>query len=174
MKAFFETRTQREKILILFMMAVGLMIWASFFFDRYSALMVERRVLAQTVEEQRMWLGESESIRASIERGMQNLDPSQTLNATQLSGEVGALARGAGLGRPAITTPRTTEGDIFSNNTLTLSANKSDLPSLISFTQALQERAPYIGIEQVIITADRSNPMLLDVRYDISSVEGNP
>lgn len=173
MKSFFETRTQREKILILFMMAVGVFIWSSFFFERYSALMTERRVLTQTVEEQRLWLAQSESIRASIEQGMQNLDPSRTLNATQLSGEVGSLAREAGL-RPAITTPRTTGGDVFSNNTLTVSANKSDLDSLISFTEALQDRAPYIGIEQVIITADRSNPMLLDVRYDISSVEVNP
>src|SRR5690606_32402965 len=123
MRSFFDSRTQREKFLILFMMAVGLLIWTSFFTDRYSALMQERRVLNQTLEEQRVWLGESEAIRANVESGMENLDPSRTLNATQLSGEAGALARANGLS-PAISTPRTEAGDIFSYNTLTLTASK--------------------------------------------------
>lgn len=173
MRSFFDSRTQREKFLILFMMAVGLLIWTSFFTERYSALMQQRRTLNQTLEEQRVWLGESEAIRAAVEIGMENLDPSRTLNAVQLAGETGALARANGLS-PTIATPRTEAGDVFSYNTLTLTATKAELPALINFTNALQERAPYIGIEQVIITADRTNPMLLDARYDISSVVVNP
>lgn len=173
MRALFESRTQREKFLVLFMMIVGLLIWASFFGDRLSALMADRRSLNTRIADQRLWLDERDQIRARVEAGIQNLDPSRTLSATRLMAELQNMARNHDL-TPSIGTPRTEEADVFSYNTVELRVDRAELGPLINLTSEIQQRSPYMGIERVVLRADRTNPTLLEARFTISSVELNP
>lgn len=172
MKSLFMARNLREKFLVLAMLLVALVIWASMFSERLGGLMAERNRLNNLQKEFSVYLDNREFIRQRAEEGIRNLEPNRTLNATRLSVEAGSLARRHGL-KPSIDTPRTEPGDIFSYHTVLLSVSEADLAALINFTGELQSRAPYMGLEQVIVTA-RSNPMLLDARYRISSVELNP
>lgn len=172
MKSIFMARSPREKVLVLLMLVVGLVIWGSFFSDRAAGLMADRGRLNRIHSEFKVYLDNREVIRDRAEEGIRNLDPSRTLDATRLWGEVGALARKHGL-KPSVDSPRTEPGDVFSYHTLVLSVSEADLASLIDFTGELQARAPYVDLEQVVITS-RSNPERLDARYWISSVELNP
>lgn len=169
----FQSRTSREKILVLFMMVVALVIWLSLFAGRASAVLDQRASLNADIREQRAILDNRESIRERARRGIEQLDPSRTLNATRLMGEADAIARRYGF-NPSINTPRTTSGDVFSYHTVQLSVRRAEIADLINFTSELQTRAPYIGLEQVRITADRNDPALLNADFRISSVELNP
>lgn len=171
MKSLFMARNMREKFLVLAMLVVALLIWASIFVERAGELMAERNRLNQLHEEMSVYLDNRELIRQRAEEGIQNLDPGRTLNGTRLSVEAGSLARKHGLS-PSIDSPRTDSGDVFSNHTIIMTVSEADLAELINFTGELQARAPYMALEQVIITS-RSNPMLLDARYRVSSVELN-
>lgn len=173
MRSIFEKRTQREKFMVLFMMVVALFIWGSFFADRFSDLMAERRKLNVRIEEQKIWLDNREEIRARAEAGIQNLDPRRTLSATRLMGELEGIARSHGLS-PTMGTPRTEQADVFSYNTVELRVDRAELAPLINLTSEIQQRAPYMGIEGVTLRADRANPTLLEARFTISSVELNP
>jgi hypothetical protein len=172
-KSHFESRTQREKFLVLFMLAVGLLIWSSLFLDRFSSLMENRRTLNREISEQRLWLDQRDSIRANVQEGIQNLDPARTLSGMALSLEVERVSRNHGL-RPSIETPRTEAADVFSYHTVTVALSNAEFAALINFTSELQRRAPYLGIEQVTVRPVQGNPMLLNANYRISSVELNP
>jgi hypothetical protein len=171
MKRFYLTRKPREKFLVLLMLVVALVIWGSLFSERLGGVMADNHRLNRLHADFRVYLDNQEIIRDRAQEGIRNLDPARTLDGTRLWGEVGALARKHGL-NPSVDSPRTEPGDVFSYHTLVLSVSEADLPSLINFTGELQTRAPYVALEQVIITS-RSNPMLLDARYRISSVELN-
>ena len=172
MKSLYLSRSFREKAMVLLMLAVALVIWASMFSERFGQLMADRGRINRIHAEFSVYLDNREIITQRAQEGIQNLDPRRTLDGTRLWGEIAALARRHGL-RPSVDSPRTEPGEVFSYHTLVLSVSEADLESLISFTGELQARAPYMDLENVIITA-RSNPMLLDARYRISSVELNP
>lgn len=172
MKKYFMARNLREKLLVLLMLTVALVIWFSFFSERAGNLLADRGRLNRLNQEMNLYLDNQEAIRQRAQEGIQKLDPGSTLDATRLWGDVGSLARRHGL-NPSVDSPRTEPGDIFSYHTVVLTVSDADLGALINFTGELQARAPYMGLEQVIVTA-KSNPMLLDARYRISSVELNP
>ncbi len=161
----------REKVLVLLMLVVGLLIWTSSFAERGRAVVDERGRLNRVLSEMAVYLENQDLIRQRAEEGIKNLEPSRTLDGTRLWGEVGALARRHGL-NPSVDSPRTESGDVFSYHTVTLTVNGADLGSLINFTSDLQERAPYMALEQLSVTA-KSDPRFLDARYRISSVELN-
>lgn len=171
MKNYFMARNMREKFLVLLMLVVGLVIWVSFFSDRAGVLMTERTRLNNLNEEMSFYLENQEVIRQRAEDGIKNLEPGKTLDGTRLWGEVGSLARKHGL-NPAVNSPRTEPGDVFSYHTVVLTVSNAKLAELINFTGELQARAPYIGLEQVSVTA-KTDPQYLDASYRISSVELN-
>jgi hypothetical protein len=64
----------------------------------------------------------------------------------------------------------------FSVHTLQFTVNKVDYPSLVAFYLALQQKAPYIGVEQFIVQADKAMAEKgvsdsLNATMKISSVE---
>jgi hypothetical protein len=61
----------------------------------------------------------------------------------------------------------------FAVNTVQVAVRNADLPSLLSFYDALDKRAPYIGLEQFSLTVNPSNPALLNAVMRVSSVEIN-
>ena len=61
----------------------------------------------------------------------------------------------------------------FSVNTVQVAVRNADLPSLLSFYDELEKRAPYIGLEQFSLSANPTNPSLLSAVMRVSSVEIN-
>jgi len=172
MKHLLMSRSMREKILVLLMLIVGLLIWISFFGDRAQALLAERGQLNRRQSEMNIYLDNREIIQERAEAGIASLEPSRTLDATRLLVEAADLADKHNL-NPSIDSPRTEAGEIFSYHTVVLTVQNAKLETLMSFTGELQSRAPYIALEEVIITA-KTDPQFLDARYRISSVELNP
>jgi len=173
MRQYFDKRTQREKFLVVFMMAVALIIWGTLFLDRFSSLLQSRASLNRVIAQQQVWLDNRDIIRLRVEEGVRNLDPARTLSGNRLFVEVGSIARAHRL-TPAVDSPRTEEADVFSYNTVTVRLNRALLADLINFTSDLQGRAPYMAIEDVTIRADQTDYRQLNAVYTISSVELNP
>jgi hypothetical protein len=172
MKSLFLRRNFREKVLVLLMLVVALVIWASIFAERFGAVMDERERLNRAHAELKVYLDNRDIIRERAQEGIQKLDPRRTLDNTALFREIAALARKHGL-NPAVDPARTEPGEVFSYHTVSLSVSEADLAALVSFTSELQGRAPYMALEQVALTS-RPNPMLLDARFRISAVQLNP
>lgn len=171
-KNYLMARNLREKLLVLLMLVVALVIWISFFAERAQGLLAERGRLNRLHEEMSVYIDNQDIIRQRAEAGIESLDPARTLDATGLWNEVGDLAKKHGL-NPSVDSPRTEPGDVFSYHTVIMTVTNANLATLINFTGELQTRAPYIDLEEVIVTA-KTDPRFLDARYRISSVELNP
>jgi hypothetical protein len=172
MKTWFLTRAAREKLLLVALAVAAALIWGTRLNDRVRVVGGEVRQTNADLTEQRMWLERRESIEAEAEAAVRNLDPARTFNGVRLSAEVSAVAQGAGLGANAtsggLRTERTPQ---FAVHTLELNLRGVAWNNLLSFYAALSERAPYIGIEEFALTADRNNPASLNATLRVSSVE---
>jgi hypothetical protein len=170
MKTFFLKRVLREKVLLLTFAALALLIWAGQLLGRSQKLWDDWRTTRSELAAQQIWLQNGAAIDAKAAATTKSLQPAQTLNATQLVGELNTLASAAGLNAD-ISAQRTERTDQFAFHTVQVNLRRADLASLIKFYRELSKRAPYIGLEQFSLAVDRANPGQLNASFRISSAE---
>ena len=171
MKAFFLQRALREKWLLVAFAALGLLIWGSSTLRRTRGLWTEWRTSKAEFASQQLWIDHADEIAAQAAAATRSLDPARTLNATRLVGELSNLAGQAGL-TADIGAQRTDERtDQFAFHTVQVNFRRADMGPLLKFYTDLAQRAPYIGLEQFSVAADRANPGQLNVSLRIVSVE---
>lgn len=172
MKALFLSRLLREKLLLLIFVVVGAAIWASSVNTRARAMSIAVRRASADLAEQQLWIDRQQSIQAEADAAVRNLDPSKTFNGVRLSAELSALASKAGLASNAtsggLRTERTAQ---FAVHTIEFNLRGVEWGALLGFYEALSERAPYVGIEEFALAADRNNPANLNATLRVSSVE---
>lgn len=172
LRHFFLTRALREKALLLTFLAIGVGIWISSLNRRAQVSVRDYGRTTAELNVQQQWLSQKAEIEASAAAAVQNLDPSKTFNAARLNAELAAIAAAVGLTRDFQTeSPRTDRTNQFSVHTIQFTARRAQFDVLTKFYQELLKRAPYIGIEQFALAADRTNPAQLNASLRVTSVE---
>jgi hypothetical protein len=121
--------------------------------------------------EQKQWLSHQVIIENSARKAASIFDPARTLDGTQLLAAVNSIARDTGLHTTtSADAPDVSNGE-FAVHTVQFNITKVDWDTLQAFYAALQQRTPYIGIDQFQLNADHANPNLLSANLKISSVE---
>ncbi len=173
MKALFMRISRREKyMLVLFLLAVAI-VWGGNLIDRAGALSQGFSSVGYLLEEQTIVLDNAEDIEARMRAGVENLDPERILSGTRLMNELDTIARSHGLSRE-INPPRSDEGEVFFFHLVNVTVRQANIGSLMAFADDVQRRAPYMGLEEVSLTADRNDPRMLNATFRISSVELSP
>ncbi len=169
-KTWFFSRVLREKLLVFALVLTGAVIWLSSAADHLKAKLSAFRRAEQTLATQQVWINAAPQIKEAAEAAVKNLDPAKTYNATFLVSKILGLANGAGL---TVNTdpPRTQRSPQFSVHTVQVTTRRAELPALIRFYQQLAAEAPYLGLEQVQIQGDRSNPGMVNATLQVASVE---
>jgi hypothetical protein len=171
LRAVFFAFVLRERILLVALAIIVAAVWASHFGGRARRFVSEaRRTGAALAQQSAILAGRSASADAA-RQAASSLDPAKTLDGTRLLATVAAMARDAGLRSSAIGEPQDVSNGQFAVHTLQFNVSKTDWASLKSFYMALQQRSPYIGIEQFAVQADRANAALLNVSMKLSSIE---
>ena len=171
-KAWFLSRLLREKLLVLALIVAGAVIWLSSAADHLKAKLGTFRLAEQTLATQQVWINAAPQIKEAAEAAVKNLDPSKTYNATFLVSKILGLANEAGLSVNTNTDPpRTQRSPQFSVHTVQVTTRRVELASLLTFYQKLASEAPYLGLEQVQIQGDRSNPGMVNATLQVASVE---
>jgi len=172
LRAFFLRCLFREKLLLLTFALLGVVLWLSGLSGRVGRFWREQRTTTNTLADQARWLGNSAAIEASAQKAAAQLVASNTLDETRLVTTVSQFASEAGLhgfqSRGAVSTK--TSGK-FSIHTLECQISRisaNDWPLLNKFYQALQGKAPYIGIEKFTLTMNGGQHALA---LTVSSVE---
>ncbi len=170
LKTFFIGRLLREKLLMVLFVGLGAVMWASNFSGRASRAWRDHRTVTNELAEQKQWLANREAIENAAVEAVKNLDPSKTLDDTRLVGDLSALARDQNL-RFTNDTPQTERSGQFAVHTVQFTIARGEWDALRRFYSALARRSPYIGIEQLSMTADRVNPNQINASFRVSSVE---
>ena len=171
MKAYFLSRLLREKILLLALVGIGAAIWLSSVSDRASVQWKKIQATTIDLDIQQRWLLQRERIERGAIVAVERLDPSRTFDAVRLQSELNSLARSAGLSNYNVTDSRVSRTSQFSVHSVQFSVNNADIGSLITFYQMLEQRAPYLGLEDFKLASNASNPAQLRAEWRVTSVE---
>ena len=170
LRAFFLSRLLREKLMLVLFVALGAVMWLANFSGRASRSWIEYRTTRNELAQQKQWLTSREAIEAAAVQAVKNLDPAQTLDDTRLVGELQSLAREHNL-KFVNDAPQTERTSNFAVHTVQVSLPRADWEVLNQYYFAIAKRSPYIGITQLSLSADRTNPALLNASLRVSSVE---
>ena len=171
LRALFLARLLREKVLLVALALVVAALWLSNLAGRAAVFLVEERHTTVSLADQAKWLAHRNSVEKGAQDAARAFKPEQTLDSTRLLAAIQDLATGSGLQHSYTAQPEDASTGQFSVHTLQFTVNKVEWHSLVKFYTALQKRAPYIGVEQFSIIADKANPVLLTATMKISSVE---
>jgi len=172
MKAWFISRHAREKFLMLLFVIGAAFFWLSDLSERARVVSTDLRQTRTVLDQQGRWLEERGRIEQKVSAAVADLDGSRTFTSLQLSAELSTMARQAGIDQNLRSEAQPTQQTAqFSVHTVQLTLNRVAWESLLSFYDALSQRAPYISIERFTLESVRNNPAQLNARLLVSSVE---
>ena len=171
MKAFFLSRTLRERVLLLVFALIGLGWWGPAALGRLGSLRRELKEYQTDRETQQLWLSRRTEIEARAAAAARTLDPAKTLDASQAFAELTRMTSGL---TAEIGSGRTQQSEQFALNNVQITIRRADMAGLLKFYEQLAARAPYLGIEQCVISADRTNPGQLSAVFRVYSIEALP
>lgn len=170
MKARFSSLSMREQaLLVVFAVLVGV-VWLTSAAARLRGEWRDWRTARSDVEAQQFWLDRSADIARRNAEAAKSLDPARTFDSTRLVSEVSAMAREAGL-TISTESPRTTKTANFTINVVQATARRATLAAAIKFYEELGKRAPYLGLEECTLQAERGGNGSLSVTLRVASVE---
>ncbi len=176
-RALFLGCQLREKLLVVVFLGIAVLLWLSGFSKRASAFWREQHRTTLDLADQAQWIANSGGIEAAAQKAASRLDAARTLDGVRLLEAMQKLAADAGL-RPNIGQPSNPPGNgQFAIHTLEFTANLRDpdpaknWEALTKFYRALQQRSPYIGIEQFTLRPDAANRAQIALQLRVSSVE---
>lgn len=144
---------------------VGMSLW-----NRSFAQLREWRALRGEADSLRQTIALRPEIEAEREKLEASFDATHNLTTGRFVEGVDSLANRVGLARN-FRSPQTEERERFQVHTLRITFPQSDIGSLIQFQTLLEIELPSVGIEEVRITASRSDPQLLDAVFRLNTVE---
>jgi len=171
LRSYFLGRLLREKLLLLAFITLGMLWWLSAFGGRAAGFWREHRSTTLALDEQEQWILNRVTIEEAAQTAASQLKPELTFNSTRLFAEVARLASEAGLRNTSNSSQPEVSNGQFSVHTLNFTVNNAAWEQVNTFYELLQQRAPYIGIDQFILAASRANPAQLSLQLRVSSVE---
>lgn len=170
MKAYFLTRSLREKALLVAFVSIAAALWFFSAAGRARVVAQDWRLALAEGREQQMWLGNRAQIEEQAARATAQLDPARTLNGTRLVAEMNSLAQSAGLAAE-VSGQRTERTSQFAFHSAQVSFRRAELGALVKFYEELSKRSPYVGLEQVSIATDRAAPGTLNASFRVVAAE---
>lgn len=168
MKKFYNAKSLRERLLMLGFLVIGVAWWGSAVAARVRLNVVAWQSAANDAEMQRLWLAQEATVGERTASVARQLEAGRTMNAAQAFAEVNRLAQGMPIEMGAQRTDRT---DNFALHSLQVTFRRVDMASLLRFYEGVVARAPYLGIDQCTVSADRATPGSVSAVFRVYSVE---
>jgi len=170
LKTLYNKITVREKMLLVLFLWVLVFLWLSMFGSKMADLFREFETVNASLAYQQVWLNSEASIEERLAESREILDPNKTYAKGRFIGRLDALAQASGASYD-VTNPTTRLGDVFNEHSLTVQFKEASMKALMSFDQAIQKEHPYLGVKEVKITPNRSDPKLLNAQFDVIALE---
>jgi hypothetical protein len=167
-KNFYNTKSLRERLLMLSFLLIGVAWWGSALVGRVRFNVSAWQAAGRDAELQQLWLAQEAAVGARTAAVAQQLDAGRTMNATQALTEVDRLAQGLPHDLGGQRTDRT---DSFALHSLSVTFRRVDMAGLLRFYEGVAARAPYLGIDQCTISAERASPGVINAVFRVYSVE---
>lgn len=173
LRFLFLGRLLREKLLLIAFLLLGVLWWLSALGARASGFWREQRLTTAALREQAMYLSNRGLIEEEARKAASQFDRAKTLDGVRLVSAINQAAAEAGLRdkyRTSLVGSPQSNGQ-FAINAASCDVVNAPYEAVQKFYQLLQQRAPYIGIDQFVLSANRTNPSQLSLRVRVQSFE---
>lgn len=168
-KLYKKTSTREKFLLLLFIGAIAV-VWVSYSFSRYNNGFKLLFGTQSKIESYEMILSQKDLVEAQLIEKSSELDASKTLSSTELLGRISELMKPTGM-KYTINNPQTEAGALFTFHNIRLSINRADKEAVLRFSEKLKTLVPYVTLDRITISADRSDTNLVNAQFYISSLE---
>lgn len=145
-------------------------VWLGSSVSRYRQSVQSLSLTRQQIGNALQILDTAEYIEAQLIEKTTQFDSDKTLSSTELVGRISEMIRPLEL-KYSINSPRSETGTLFTFHNIRLNVNKAEFEAVLRLSDNLKRLVPYVTLDRVIVTADRSDQNLLDAQFHISSVE---
>lgn len=171
-KYLFRRMTVREQLLSLVFILVMLFIWSGSVLKRSKAWDSDWRQAQSDLFVQEQWLDRADDYENSYKQALRRVDPKKTFEGAQLSEKIDTILRQTALSGSADIDPvQTRKGEIFNDHTIRVRLKRISIAKLIQLNELLRKETPYISIQSVRISKNKSKPEELDIRFVINSFD---
>lgn len=170
MKHLFFTLKPRERVMALLGLLMLAFLWSTGAWGRVRGGWDKWQGLETDAKVQSVWLAKEKEIRAEAAKAVQGLDAGKGYDEARLVAETVNAAKESGLNANT-EAPKTQKAGRFSIHTLQVSSRRSDLGGVVRFYQNISERAPYVAIGSLILSADRGNAGTVTMTATVTSLE---
>lgn len=160
----------RERTMLAALVLVGFMIWLSSLWRRWEAVSLLHRKAQLEMDQQAVWLDNADLFKQQLEATLAELDPDSTFDSAELVALIDSLAREGGV-KHDLGASTTDTQELFLKHTLKVAIKNAPLERLIAFERALAGYYPYAALDDFSITANKSDPRLLNARMTVTAYE---
>jgi hypothetical protein len=178
LRALFLGCQLRERLFVVGFLALAALLWLSGFSRRAGQFYRDQHKTTLDLAVQADWIARSPAIEAAAQKAAARLDPAKTLDGTRLLEAVEKMASDAGLRQRTSQPPTNPPGNgQISLHTLDYNVRlvdpdqRKNMASLNKFYAALQDKFPFIGIDQFTVSPDPANRAQLRLQLKVTSVE---
>jgi hypothetical protein len=170
MKRWFNNLALREKIFFGSFVWILLLAWGLFLIKDFRQTQVVHAKVQKLLKQQDTWLKQDTSIKKRLTDVLARLNPEKTYDRNHFVGKVEELARAARL-RFTSETPQTHSSDISDAHSMRISITNATLADLMFFDQLIAQEAPYLGLDNVRISANVRMPNRLNATFHLSAIQ---
>jgi hypothetical protein len=170
MKAYFLTRSARERLLLIALAAIACgIVWRSVA-RRTQRLRDEHAALSAEQAVQDAWFAKSADLEARAAETARTFESAKMFNPARLVAELNGLFAQTGL-VAEIGSQRSEQNGSLAFHSVQVTCRGAELGRLVAFYRALGARAPYLTLEQATLALDRANPGKLSATFRVSAPE---
>lgn len=159
LRAYFLGRALREKLMIVAILGVAVVMWATAYSSRLSRFLRAERATTAELKLQDSWIARRGEIEAATHQAASEMVPSNTLDLTELTVAIRQYAGEASINvttQPVATTAST--AGQFSIHQVRVDVINANWNAFTTFYRKLQARAPYIAITEFSAVPTTGNP----------------
>lgn len=158
----------RERVLLLAFLGLAALLWGWGGLARAARLHDRIKAHRTEVAAQDLWLEKRAQVEALSRQAAERLQPALMLDATRLFTEVNRLAQGLDC---EISGQRTEQSGGIAIHHVRVRLRKTDMAALLRFHAELEQRAPYLGIEQCELAADSTATGWINASFAVYAIQ---
>ncbi len=171
LRAYFLGRALREKLMIVAILGIAAVMWATAYSARASRFWRAQRATTAELKMQDMWISRRGEIETATRHAAAEMVPEKTLDATELSVAVRQYASEAGINVNTQPSGQTVSSAQFSIHPLRVDVINANWDAFVSFYRKLRARAPYIGMTECTMVPAAGNPKQVRATMTVVSFE---
>lgn len=174
LQTWFEKMSSRERGMLLIFAIGAVFLWGSLLFHQGRALQADVAAKNAKLRQQQQSLDQQPKVNKDIAYYKDKFKTSVALQ--DLVNKVQAYTRTAEMPTPGITTSHNDakKDSIFNVNSVTVHFVRTPIRNLVNFTTLVEADKPYLVIDELQITPERTDPRLLSGDIQIWALELKP